>query len=439
MRAVLLAVCALAIAAPTAQAQSAGLAGPDGTSLDKVLVIGTDGTRWDRVQALLRAGRAPTFARIRRAGFALPSRLQYGPGTLTISEVGWSSIASGVWEDKHGVDGSELNRDPGQATKNGFLDFLTRIEQGRPQLSTFIASDWDNLALPLNGGPIFGTAMDARFAPRVTAETLAAWDAGDRQVTREAARYLRRGNPDAGFVYLGLVDETAHLVGSARPAYTRAIVTTDGRIGRLLAAIRSRPSYPFESWTVLVTTDHGERPLREPSPAAHFGDTPLERTVFVAGLGPGLNDVRRARVIDVHPTVLHQLGVRIDPAWRLDGRSLSRSGSSSSASASLRGGRLVARLKLGAGPRGARAVSFRLPAGLRASAASLRANGRRLAGVRLLSGGRTIMAGLGTRRLRTLTLAARATGAPGGGELTVTLRRRGGTPGRLSLAIRTAG
>ena len=55
--------------------------------------------------------------------------------------------------------------DPGQATKNGFLDFLTRIEQGRPQLSTFIASDWDNLGLPLNGGPIFGTAMDAKFAP----------------------------------------------------------------------------------------------------------------------------------------------------------------------------------------------------------------------------------------------------------------------------------
>src|SRR5215218_1406894 len=236
MRAVLLAVGALAIAAPPASGQSAQLDGPEGTSLDKVLVIGTDGTRWDRVQALVRAGRAPNFARIRRAGFAVPSRLDYGPGTLTISEVGWSSIASGVWEDKHGVNGTKLNMDPGQATKNGFLDFLTRIEQGDPQLSTFIASNWDNIALPLNGGPIFGTAMDAKFSPRVTTESLAAWDAGDEQVTREAARYLRRGDPDAGFVYLGVVDETTHLVGSALPAYTTAIRTTDGRIGRLLAA-----------------------------------------------------------------------------------------------------------------------------------------------------------------------------------------------------------
>ena len=437
MRPLVLAVCALAIAAPTAAAQSAQLSGPDGTSLDKVLVIGTDGTRWDRVQALVRAGRAPNLARVRRAGFGVPSRLDYGPGTITISEVGWSSIAAGVWEDKHGIKGTAGNKDPGQATKNGFLDFLTRIEQGRPQLSTFIASDWDNLARPLNGGPIFGTAMDATFAPQVTTESLAAWDAGDEAVTREAARYLRRGNPDAGFVYLGLVDETAHLVGSALPAYTRAIRTTDGRIGRLLAALRSRPSYPFESWTVLVTTDHGERPLREPSVAAHFGTTALERTVFVFGSGPGLSNVRRARVIDVHPTVLHQLGVPIDPAWRLDGRSLSRSGPSSSASASLGGGRLVARLRLGAGPRGAHAVRFRLPAPLRASAGSVRVNGRRVAA--RIAGPRAVTARLRGGALRTLTLAARVSGAAGDGALTVTLLRGGGATSTLSVPLQTGG
>src|SRR3712207_9329060 len=50
-------------------------------------------------------------------------------------------------------------------------------------------------------------------------ETIEAWDTGDAQVTRAATRYLRRGDPDAGFVYLGLVDETAHLAGSATPTY----------------------------------------------------------------------------------------------------------------------------------------------------------------------------------------------------------------------------
>jgi hypothetical protein len=441
MRGVVLAGCVLALAlvAPPALGQSTSPNGPDGTSLDKVLVIGTDGTRWDRLRAEMRSGRAPNMTRIRREGFGRPSLLEYGPGTNTLSEVGWSSVASGVWEDKHGVDGTGLNMDPRQATKNGYLDFLTRIEQGRPRLSTFIASDWDNLGLPLNGGPIFGTAMDANFAARVTVETVEAWDAGDEQVTRAAVRYLRRGNPDAGFVYLGVVDETAHLVGSATPAYARAIRTTDGRIGRLLAAVRGRPSYPFESWTVLVTTDHGQRPLTEPSLISHFFDSRLERTVFLLGSGPGLRGVTRARVVDILPTVLHQLGLRIDPAWNLDGRSLSRrarpASSASSASASLRGGRLVARLKLGARPRGARAVSFRLPAGLRARAASLLANGRRVDGVRLLARGRTVAARLDVRRLRSLRLVATTAGTDGGGTLRVTLRGRRGTLGALSLQL----
>lgn len=441
MRPVVLAGCALALAfaAPPAFGQSSPLNGPDGTSLNKVLVIGTDGTRWDRLRSVMRSGRARNLVRIQREGFGRPSLLDYGQRTLTLSEVGWSSIASGVWEDKHGVDGTRLNMDPGQATKNGYLDFLTRIESTRPALSTFLASDWDNLGLPLNGGPIFGTAMDANFAARVPAESIEAWDAGDAQVTQAAARYLRRGNPDAGFVYLGLVDETAHLAGSATQTYTTAIGTTDERIGRLLAAVRARASYPFESWTVLVTTDHGQRPLDEPSAASHLGDTRLERTVFVLGMGPGLRGVRRARVVDILPTVLHQLGLRTVPAWRLDGRSLSRARPPSSASVSLRGRRLVARVRLGARPRGVRAVSFRLPSGVRATAASLRVNGRRVDGLRLLPGRRTLAARLHVPTLGSLALVATTDGAAGGRALTVTLSGRRGPLGALSLPLSSTG
>jgi hypothetical protein len=426
-------MCVLGLAAPPALAQSAPLAGPDGTSLDKVLVIGTDGTRWDLLTAAMRAGRAPNLARLRRDGFGAPSRLEYGPGTFTLSEVGWSTIASGVWEDKHGVDGTKLNMDPGQATKNGYLDFLTRIESTRPRLSTFLASDWDNIGLAKNGGPIFGTAMDANFAASVPVETIEAWNRGDEQVTRVASRYLRRGNPDAGFVYLGLVDETAHLAGSATPTYAAAIRTTDKRIGRLLAAIRARPSYPFESWTVLVTTDHGQKPLDEPSLVSHFGDTPLERTVFVLGTGPGLGPgVRKPRVIDILPTVLHQLGLRTPGSWNVDGRSLSRARPASSASAAVRGGRLVARLKLGAAPRGVRTVTFRLPAGARVGGAvAVRVNGRP---ADYASAGRSVVASVPGARLRTLSLGAEVSGGRSG-SLTITLRGRGGQLGALTLSL----
>ena len=408
---------ALALLAQPAFAQAAPLAGPSGTSLNKVLVIGTDGTRWDLLEKAIKAGKAPNLARLRRQGFGHPSLLEYGPDTLTLSEVGWSSIASGVWEDKHGVDGTKFNMDPGQATKNGYLDFLTRIENSRPQLSTFLASDWDNIGLPLNGGPIFGTARDANFAARVPAETLENWDQGDVEVTEAAERYLRQGNPDAGFVYLGVVDETAHLVGSATPAYATAISTTDGRIGRLLRAIRSRPAYPFESWTVLVTTDHGERPLSEPSLLAHYGKTKLELTTFVLGAGPGLGrNVKKPKVIDILPTVLHQLGLRTPRSWNIDGRSLGNAKPASSASARLRRGRLVAKLRLGSGPR-VRRVSLHLPA-RPAGAVEVRVNGAAVASSVV---GRTVNVRFKSRRLRRVTLAT-SVSSGGHGSLAVTLR-----------------
>jgi hypothetical protein len=423
MRLALAAFVAVLVLATPAAAQ-APLDGPDGTSLNKVLVIGVDGMRWDLLEAAMRGGRAPNLARLRREGFARSSLLDYGPNTLTLSEVGWSSIASGVWDDKHGIDGTKLNMDPGQATKNGYLDFLTRIEQARPRLSTFIASDWDNLGLPLNGGPIFGTAMDANFAARVPREELELWNQGDIAVTNASARYLRNGNPDAGFVYLGLVDETAHLVGSATPSYREAIWTTDGRIGRLLRAIRARPTYRFESWTVLVTTDHGERPLTEPSLVAHFGKTELELRVFVLGSGPGLGGVRRARIVDVLPTVMHQLGLPVRRSWNLDGRSLSRARPPSAASARLRGDRLKVRLQLGARPR-VRRVALHLP-------------GRVEGGVRVLVNGKQVAFAVSRRTvgvsvprggLRSLSLAANVAGQ--GKSMVVTM-----PGGKLAIPLR---
>src|SRR4029078_13432121 len=60
-----------------------------GSSLNKVLVIGTDGTRSNLVKSAIKSGEAPNFARVGKDGFERPSLLMYGPNTLTLSEVGW--------------------------------------------------------------------------------------------------------------------------------------------------------------------------------------------------------------------------------------------------------------------------------------------------------------------------------------------------------------
>lgn len=325
LRRLLCAVLAGALAVPAAAAAQdpAVPSGPPGTSADKVLVLGLDGTRIDKVEEAVRAGRAPHLASIARDGFAVPSLLAYQPPeAATISEVGWSSVAAGVWPDKHGVRGLFLNNDPGQAAKGGYPDFLTRVEALRPQLSTFLASDWANIGLPRNGGPIFGTAADARFA-LAAPDDVEAWDAADRRVAEVAAAHLRESGPDASFVYLGVIDTAAHQIGSATPRYLQAIADTDRRIGDLLAAIRSRPSYRSERWTVIVTTDHGQQHLGSGSQLSHGLGSNLERMSFVAAAGPGIDGpppFAAPQIVDVAPTVLARLGLPIDPAWGLDGR-----------------------------------------------------------------------------------------------------------------------
>ncbi len=439
MRRLSTALALLALAASPALAH----ASTTGSNLDKVLVIGTDGTRWDLVKAAIRSGRAPNLARLSRQGFARPAPLDYGPNVLTLSEVGWSSIASGVWPAKHGVDGRKFNRDPGQATKNGYLDFITRIETAAPSLDTYLASDWVNIGTTENGGPIFGSAMDARFNVAIAEEKLELWNAGDVKVTQAASRHLRSADPDASFVYLGLVDETAHLVGSATPAYADAIATTDRRIGQLLRAVRSRPSYPFESWTVLVTTDHGQRPLDEPSLVSHLSQTPLEVTSFVAGSGTGLGrNVKKPRVVDIAPTVLRQLGLPVRPAWKLDGRSLAGSHGRSSAGVAVRGKgaarRLAASLKLTSAPAGVRSVVLRLPAGARVTGpVSASVNGRP-ATVR--ASGRTVVIRFSPRVVRRLSVATGPGGlavTPGarGKPATFILRGRKASRGTLRLSL----
>ena len=323
--AVTAAVLAALAHAPLAAAQAPPpLAGPPGASASKVLVIGTDGTRIDLVQRLIAAGEAPNLAAIERDGFLVPSLLAYTPpAALTLSEVGWSSIATGVWPAKHGVLGYFLNSDPGQATKNGYPDFLTRIERERPQLSTFLASNWSNIGMHLNGGPIFGDGIDARYAVAAPS-TIDGWDRADQEVADIAAAYLRDGDPDAGFVYLGIVDEVAHLDGSANLRYLQAIRDTDRRIGELLEAVRARPTYQAERWAILLTTDHGQQNLTSPSVLSHGGGSALERTSFVGATGFGVEhrDPSDARVVDIAPTVFARLGIAVEPSWLLDGKAL---------------------------------------------------------------------------------------------------------------------
>ncbi|MER8187527.1 alkaline phosphatase family protein [Kitasatospora sp. NPDC094015] len=287
------AVTLTAVQAAAATGPYKGL--PAGTKQAKTLVIGVDGTRYDK----LVAGDAPNLKALMAGGTTATSNLYADPLAPTLSGPGWSTIATGVWPDKHGVKdntfaGSRFALYP---------DLATRLETAAPAASTLVVASWSPVA-----DTVFNGRADLRI-PEADNDTKTAADAAD---------YLRNGNPDTTFLHFDQVDEAGHSYGGASSQYAAAIHSVDGLVGQVVSAVRGRPTYALEDWLIVVTTDHGHTDA-----GGHGGNSANERQTFViadgAGFTPG-STRQDVKLVDIAPTVLKHEGVAIDPAWQLDGR-----------------------------------------------------------------------------------------------------------------------
>jgi len=266
---------------------------PSGPTLRHVLVIGVDGVRFD----LLGPEVTPVIWDFGRDGFLGP--VPVDEGTPTWSGPCWATIATGHGVDGHGITGNDLTGHR-LADHPDFVTLATRA--GLPTL--LAVSGWPPLALAEQGGPLFAEAARREFV--VLGElSLAGWDAADEATTGLAARILAEDGPRLSFVYLGAVDAVGHVLG-AGAAYQEAARVADRRLGRLLSAVRSRPSVADEGWTIVVVTDHGHLDA-----GGHGGREPEVTTAWAAAAGPGIRPggpsliMRQAQVA---PLVLTALG-----------------------------------------------------------------------------------------------------------------------------------
>ena len=277
-----------------------------GTSQTKhALVIGIDGLRVGALQqvstphldTLITDGTVTYDA---FAGGVLGTPTEQG----TWSGSGWSSILTGVWVDKHGVEFNTFVA----PRFDEYPHFFARIREREPHayLSSFVT--WG----PINESILASAEADEAFWPMESDSAK-----GDIAVTQAVVAHLTEKTPTVVFVHLDEVDHQGHLAGHSAtvPEYAEALETVDAQIGEMLDAVGARPTYDQEDWLVVVTTDHGGTGMG----IGHGGQSDEERTIFIIASGGA---VGRGQTISpgpghtaVAPTVMAHLGLAIDPAW----------------------------------------------------------------------------------------------------------------------------
>jgi predicted AlkP superfamily pyrophosphatase or phosphodiesterase len=274
------------------------------TKTPHVLVIGIDGVRVDTLQQ----ADTPTLDALIAEGTVTYDAFaggELGAATEqpTFSGPGWSSILTGVWIDKHGVQLNVFD----DANFEQYPHFFARVREKKPDtyLSSFVT--WG----PINEGIVSSAGADEEFWPNEPNDSAQ----GDIEVTAAVVAHLGAEDPDVVFVQLDEVDHQGHVAGFAPDVqqYVDALETVDAQIGEMRDAVRVRPTYASESWLILVTTDHGG------IGRGHGGQTDEERTIFIVTSGgegePGQVVSPGPGHTAIPPTVMQHLGLEIDPAW----------------------------------------------------------------------------------------------------------------------------
>ncbi len=227
---------------------------PAPAAASRLLILGVDGCRPD---ALLLCS-TPHLS-----GLAEGSAFSWWALSRPPTKSGpcWSSVFTGVWNGKHGVTDNTFSN----SRFDLFPMLFRRLKDAHPDFSSGWFVYWPDLNTAMPHGA-----------------DVSAGDWSDERTVDRAVDLLVHGDPAALFVQLGAIDAEGHASGfdPDNMAYRNAIETADGRVGEVLAAMRSRPGYADEDWMVIALTDHGGL-------GTHHGGSTLEemRTFFIVSGG----------------------------------------------------------------------------------------------------------------------------------------------------------
>ena len=233
-----------------------------------VLLIGTDGTNLDKVLQYAYDQSDSGFRAVMEQGVTGATSIV---GHTTISGPSWTTILTGVWDNKSGVINNIFNPAPYDSWPTVF----NLIEYTRPGVDTAVYADWQYINDMAGAG---GYAADVNeFVPFDTT-----WEETDNQVVDATiARIAATAATDSSFIfsYQVAADEASHAAGGGSQEYADAVVNTSKNIKRIMDAIDAwETANPGEEWTVIVTTDHGQQ---QSVGFGHGFQSPNETSSFV--------------------------------------------------------------------------------------------------------------------------------------------------------------
>lgn len=240
--------------------------------------------------------------------------------TPTISAVGYNSLLTGTWVNKHHVFDNDIKQ-----PNYHYFNIFRILKEQHPNKKTAIFSSWlDNRTRlvgdrPADAGNIQvdfhfdGYELDTVNFPHD--DKSAYMQKIDERVTFEASSFVEKHGPDLSWVYLQYTDDMGHMYGDS-PEFYKAVEKLDEQVGKISAAISYRQKNFHEDWLLILTTDHGRS---EKDGRGHGGQSPRERGIWMVSNYPGLNNYARQRepaIVDIMPSIANFMGLNIPKQTR---------------------------------------------------------------------------------------------------------------------------